>query len=243
MLNSKGVAYRAGKADMSDDEDQEEEAKKEGVASTPSHGGLPPKDFMDIDVTKSDGSASWLNSVKDQQDDELDDASKKSEPVEDSNFMTPTDKKKTASAEYTTPAPKHGDTLVVPIIIDDKVTPASSCSAPINLTLPDASEEFESLNTICRKAIASGKKEERKDDVCAKKEERKDDVYGKKEEEKDDVCGKRRRKPPRKLSSPSIVMTSKCPKRIRRAVRKGIFCEIFCTISSIHVHIINYGCL
>jgi hypothetical protein len=39
------------------------------------------------------------------------------------------------------------------------------------------------------------------------------------------------------------VMTSKCPKRIRRAVRKGIFCEIFCTISSIHVHIINYGCL
>nr|XP_051221429.1 uncharacterized protein LOC127339646 [Lolium perenne] len=210
MLNSKGVAYRAGKADMSDDDDQEEEAKKEGVASTPSHGGLPPKDFMDIDVPKSDGSASWLNSIKDKHDDELDDASKKSEPVEDSNFVTPTDKKKTASAGYTTPAPKHRDTPEVPIIIDDKATPESSYSATIDLTLPDASEEFEILNTICHKAIASGKKEERKDDVCGKKEER-----------KDDICGKRTRKPPRKLSSPSIVMTSKCPKRIRRAVRKG----------------------
>ena len=42
MLNAKGVAYRAGKADMSNDEDKEEEDKKEGVASTPSH-GLPLK--------------------------------------------------------------------------------------------------------------------------------------------------------------------------------------------------------
>ncbi|XP_071674371.1 uncharacterized protein [Lolium perenne] len=186
MLNAKGVAYRAGKADMSDDEDQEEEDKKEGAASTPSHGGLPPKDFMDVDNIKSDGTASFLNSVKDQHDDELEDASKKSEPMDDSNFVTPTDKKKTANAGYTTPAPKHGDTPEVPIIIDDKATPESSCSAPIDLTLPDALEEFDSLNTICRKAIESGKKEEKKDDVC-----------GKKEEKKEDVSGKRKRKPPR----------------------------------------------
>ncbi|KAM0888815.1 hypothetical protein ACQ4PT_028110 [Festuca glaucescens] len=148
MLNAKGVAYRAGKTDMSDDEDQEEEDKKEGVASTPSHGGLPPKDFMDFDDIKLDGTASWLNSIKDQQDDELEDASKKSEPVDDSNFVTPTDKKKTANAGYTTPTPKHGDTPEVPIIIDDKATPKSSCSAPIDLTLPDASEEFDSFNTM-----------------------------------------------------------------------------------------------
>ena len=96
MLNSKGVAYKAGKADMSDDEDQEVEDKKEGAASTPSHGVLPPKDFMDFDDIKSDGTASFLNSVKDQHDDELEDASKKSEPMDDSNFVTPTDKKKTA---------------------------------------------------------------------------------------------------------------------------------------------------
>nr|XP_051222010.1 uncharacterized protein LOC127340281 [Lolium perenne] len=210
MLNAKGVAYRAGKADMSDDEDQEVEDKKEGAASTPSHGGLPPKDFMDNDDIKSDGTASFLNSVKDQHDDELEDASKKSEPMDDSNFVTPTDKKKTANAGYTTPAPKHGDTPEVPIIIDDKATPESSCSAAIDLTLPDASEEFDSLNTICRKAIESGKKEEKKDDVC-----------GKKEEKKEDVSGKRKRKAPRKLSSPSIVMTENCPKRFPRAVRKG----------------------
>ncbi|XP_071681738.1 uncharacterized protein [Lolium perenne] len=165
MLNAKGVAYRAGKADMSDDEDQEVEDKKEGAASTPSHGGLPPKDFMDNDDIKSDGTASFLNSVKDQHDDELEDASKKSEPMDDSNFVTPTDKKKTANAGYTTPAPKHGDTPEVPIIIDDKATPESSCSATIDLTLPDALEEFDSLNTICRKAIESGKKEEKKDDA------------------------------------------------------------------------------
>ncbi|XP_051217471.1 uncharacterized protein [Lolium perenne] len=174
-LNAKGVAYRAGKADMFDDEDQEEEDKK-GVTSTPSHGGLPPKDFMDFDDIKSDGTASFLNSVKGQHDDELEDASKKSEPMDDSNFVTPTDKKKTANAGYTTPAPKHGDTPEVPIIIDDKATPESSCSAPIDLTLPDASEEFDGLNTICWKAIESGKKEEKKDDVCGKKEEKKDDV-------------------------------------------------------------------
>ncbi|XP_071683625.1 uncharacterized protein [Lolium perenne] len=210
MLNAKGVAYRAGKADMSDDEDQEVEDKKEGAASTPSHGGLPPKDFMDNDDIKSDGTASFLNSVKDQHDDELEDASKKSEPMDDSNFVTPTDKKKTANAGYTTPAPKHGDTPEVPIIIDDKATPESSCSATIDLTLPDALEEFDSLNTICRKAIESGKKEEKKDDVC-----------GKKEEKKEDVSGKRKRKAPRKLSSPSIVMTENCPKRFPRAVRKG----------------------
>nr|XP_051221470.1 uncharacterized protein LOC127339690 [Lolium perenne] len=148
MLNAKGVAYREGKADMSDDEDQEVEDKKEGAASTPSHGGLPPKDFMDNDDIKSDGTASFLNSVKDQHDDELEDA--------------------------------------------------------------NASEEFDSLNTICRKAIESGKKEEKKDDVC-----------GKKEEKKEDVSGKRKRKAPRKLSSPSIVMTENCPKRFPRAVRKG----------------------
>ncbi|XP_051196693.2 uncharacterized protein [Lolium perenne] len=202
MLNAKGVAYRAGKADMSDDEDQEVEDKKEGAASTPSHGGLPPKDFMDNDDIKSDGTASFLNSVKDQHDDELEDASKKSEPMDDSNFVTPTDKKKTANAGYTTPAPKHGDTPEVPIIIDDKAIPESSCSATIDLTLPDALEEFDSLNTICRKVIESGKKEEKKDDVC-----------GKKEEKKEDVSGKRKRKAPRKLSSPSIVMTENCPKR------------------------------
>ncbi|XP_071676765.1 uncharacterized protein [Lolium perenne] len=98
MLNAKGVAYRAGKADMSADEDQEVEDKKEGAASTPSHGVLPPKDFMDFDDIKSDGTASFLNSVKDQHDDELEDASKKSEPMDDSNFVTPTDKKKTANA-------------------------------------------------------------------------------------------------------------------------------------------------
>jgi hypothetical protein len=229
MLNAKGVAYRAGKADMSDDEDQEVEDKKEGAASTPSHGVLPPKDFMDFDDIKSDGTASFLNSVKDQHDDELEDASKKSEPMDDSNFVTPTDKKKTANAGYTTPAPKHGDTPEVPIIIDDKATPESSCSATIDLTLPDALEEFDSLNTICRKAIESGKKEEKKDDVC-----------GKKEEKKEDVSGKRKRKAPRKLSSPSIVMTENCPKRFPRAVRKGIFSEIFCTISRNLVHIINY---
>ncbi|XP_071678267.1 uncharacterized protein [Lolium perenne] len=209
MLNAKGVAYRAGKADMFDDEDQEVEDKKEGAASTPSHGGLPPKDFMDNDDIKSDGTASFLNSVKDQHDDELEDASKKSEPMDDLNFVTPTDKK-TANAGYTTPAPKHGDTPEVPIIIDDKATPESSCSAPIDLTLPDALEEFDSLNTICRKAIESGKKEEKKDDVC-----------GKKEEKKEDVSGKRKRKAPRKLSSPSIVMTENCPKWFPRAVRKG----------------------
>ncbi|KAM0848359.1 hypothetical protein ACQ4PT_054428 [Festuca glaucescens] len=167
MLNAKGVVYRAGKADMSDDEDQEEEEKKEGVASTPSH-GLPPKDFMDCDdIIKSDGIVSWLNSGKGQQDDESDDASKKTEPVDDSNFVTPTDKKKTtngANAGYTTPV-KHGDTPEVPIIIDDKATPASSCSPPIDLTLPDASEEFDSFNTMCRKAKESGKKEEKKEDA------------------------------------------------------------------------------
>ncbi|KAM0931303.1 hypothetical protein ACQ4PT_000366 [Festuca glaucescens] len=167
MLNAKGVVYRAGKADMSDDEDQEEEDKKEGVASTPSH-GLPPKDFMDFDgIIKSDGIASWLNSGKGQQDDESDDASKKTEPVDDSNFVTPTDKKKTthgANVGYTTPV-KHGDTPEVPIIIDDKATPASSCSSPIDLTLPDASEEFDSFNTMCRKAKESGKKEEKKEDA------------------------------------------------------------------------------
>ncbi|KAM0872077.1 hypothetical protein ACQ4PT_038955 [Festuca glaucescens] len=167
IFNTKGVVYRAGKADMSDDEDQEEEDKKEGVASTPSH-GLPPKDFMDCDdIIKSDGIASWLNSGKGQQDDESDDASNKTEPVDDSNFVTPTDKKKTtngANAGYTTPV-KHGDTPEVPIIIDDKATPASSCSPPIDLTLPDASEEFDSFNTMCRKAKESGKKEEKKEDA------------------------------------------------------------------------------
>ncbi|KAM0872078.1 hypothetical protein ACQ4PT_038955 [Festuca glaucescens] len=211
IFNTKGVVYRAGKADMSDDEDQEEEDKKEGVASTPSH-GLPPKDFMDCDdIIKSDGIASWLNSGKGQQDDESDDASNKTEPVDDSNFVTPTDKKKTtngANAGYTTPV-KHGDTPEVPIIIDDKATPASSCSPPIDLTLPDASEEFDSFNTMCRKAKESGKKEEKKEDVC-----------GKKEEKKEDVCGKRKGNPPRKLRSPSIVMT-KCPKRTIRPIRKG----------------------
>ncbi|XP_071683854.1 uncharacterized protein [Lolium perenne] len=215
MLNAKGVAYRAGKADMSDDEDQEVEDKKEGAASTPSHGVLPPKDFMDNDEIKSDGTASFLNSVKDQHDDELEDASKKSEPMDDSNFVTPTDKKKTANAGYTTPAPKHGDTPEVPIIIDDKATPESSCSATIDLTLPDALEEFDSLNTICRKAIESGKKEEKKDDVC-----------GKKEEKKEDVCRKRKRRAPRKLSSPSIVMTENCPKRFPRDREKVIECYL-----------------
>ncbi|KAM0919194.1 hypothetical protein ACQ4PT_008365 [Festuca glaucescens] len=200
MLNAKGAVYMAGKADMSDDEDQEEVDKKEGVASTPSH-GLPPKDFMDCDdIIKSDGIASWLNSGKGQQDDESYDASKKTKPVDDSNFVTPTDKKKTtngANAGYTTPV-KYRDTLEVPIITDDKATPASSCSPPIDLTLPDASEEFDSFNTMCRKAKESGKKEEKKEDVC----------------------GKRKRNPPLKLRSPSILLT-KCPKRTIHPIRKG----------------------
>ncbi|KAM0840894.1 hypothetical protein ACQ4PT_059351 [Festuca glaucescens] len=75
MVNAKGVVYRAGKADMSDDKDQEEVDKKEGVASTHSH-GLPPKDFIDCDIIKSDDIESWLNSGKGQQDDESDDANK-----------------------------------------------------------------------------------------------------------------------------------------------------------------------
>ncbi|KAM0822315.1 hypothetical protein ACQ4PT_071579 [Festuca glaucescens] len=200
MLNAKGAVYRAGKADMYDDEDQEDVDKKEGVASTPSH-GLPPKYFMDCDdIIKSDGIASWLNSGKGQQDDESDDASKKTEPIDDSKFVTPTDKKKTtngANAGYTMPV-KHGDTPEVPIIIDDKATPASSCSPPIDLTLPDASEEFDSFNTMCRKVKESGKKEEKKEHVC----------------------GKRKRNPPLKLRPPSIVMT-RCPKQTIRPIRKG----------------------
>ncbi|KAM0846135.1 hypothetical protein ACQ4PT_055871 [Festuca glaucescens] len=97
MLNAKGSVYRAGKADISDDEDPEEVDKKEGVASTPSH-GLPPKDFMDCDnIIKSDDTASWLNSGKGQRDDESNNASKKTEPVDDSNFVTPMDKKKTTN--------------------------------------------------------------------------------------------------------------------------------------------------
>ncbi|KAM0829409.1 hypothetical protein ACQ4PT_066883 [Festuca glaucescens] len=59
MLNAKGVVYRAGKDDMSDNEEEEVD-KKEGVASTPSH-GLQPKDFMDCDIIKSDDIDSWLN--------------------------------------------------------------------------------------------------------------------------------------------------------------------------------------
>ena len=87
MFNARGVVYRPGN-NMSDNEAEDGVDKKEGMASTPSH-GLPPKDFQDVDPVQADSNGTGST-------------------TSESNFETPTaEKKKTSkdgtSAKYTTP--------------------------------------------------------------------------------------------------------------------------------------------
>ena len=208
MLNTKGVVYRPDKDNMSDNND-EEDGKKEGMASTPSH-FFEPKDFQDRDALESEVSESWMDSGKGSDDNE-------------SNFVTPSEKKKMCGTGAQNPTPvKQGATPEVPIIIDDAVMPPKSSNHVdvISLTTgDDASQQFDSFNTICRKAKESGKKEEKKEDECGKR--------------------KGKRKLPLKLRSPAMA---KCPKRTKGPIKKGIFCDYICRYTNFNTHanIINY---
>jgi hypothetical protein len=173
MLNATGVVYRPNKDKMFDSFVEEEIQKKKGNAPTHNH-SLPPKDFMDCD----DVDSTDKGSQKSLHDDSSQWSSIKEELV-DSNFQTPKNKKlkNGTDAEYTTPA-ILGASPDVPIQIDDNSTAQSSSSIPLldlvasrkkelqeanifDLT-DGASDEcsFDSLRSICRKAIESGKKED-----------------------------------------------------------------------------------
>ncbi|CAM0903297.1 unnamed protein product [Alopecurus aequalis] len=193
LLNTKGVVYRHDKDNMSDNNEDHDVDKKEGIASTPSH-GLQPKDFQDCSVD-SEVSESSMDAGKSADDHE-------------SKFVTPLEKKKmygTDADQYITPAGKQGATPEAPIIIDDSVVmpPKSSNHVDvISLTNGDAaSQEFDSFNIICRKAKEIGKKEEKKEDEC----------------------GKRKRKLPLKFRSPAVVKCPKRTKGPVRRVLSHSF--------------------
>ncbi|KAM0874432.1 hypothetical protein ACQ4PT_037420 [Festuca glaucescens] len=136
MLNTMGVVYMPSRDNMSDNNDQEEVDKKEGMVSTRSH-GLQPKDFMECDVVMSSDKASRSGSDKGVQDDSSSEkaswsgsdkdvrvnsfaGSDKEEPVDDANFLTRTEKKAMDGndAAYTTLV-NLGASADVPILIDE----------------------------------------------------------------------------------------------------------------------------
>ncbi|KAM0879633.1 hypothetical protein ACQ4PT_034113 [Festuca glaucescens] len=190
MLNTTGAMYKPSTDNMSNNNDQKEKHKKEGMASTRNH-GLKPKDFMDTDDLISSREASRSGEDKGlDHDSSSEEASLpgtarvdsfvglvKKEPVDDTNFVTPTEKKAMdgTDADYTTPV-NLGASAEVPIQIDENgSTPQSSSSISIHdLTISwekvislnasdDASDECDSVDsvgTIFRKVINSGKKED-----------------------------------------------------------------------------------
>ncbi|KAM0841721.1 hypothetical protein ACQ4PT_058815 [Festuca glaucescens] len=156
MLNTMGVVYRPSRDNMSDNNDQEEVDKKQGMVSTRSH-GLQPKDFMECDVVMSSDKASRSGSDKGVHDDSSSEkaswsgsdkdvrvnsfaGSDKEEPVDDANFLTPTKKKAMDGndAAYTTLV-NLGASADVPILIDENgSTPKSSSSISLlDLTIPN----------------------------------------------------------------------------------------------------------
>jgi hypothetical protein len=197
MLNAKGVVYKPTKESMSDNNNEDEHGNKEGNSTLKNPYRKEEKDFQDVDPVESTDNVSLKDSFSEK---EVEDAEIKS--------MNGTD------AQHTTPA-NHGASQNTPIQLEDEDSnPQSSSSIPItdlivskkikqeeedhvmDLTQEGSAESnsFDSLNTLCKKAIESGKKE--------------------------NAVGKRKRKIPSKLCSPYVM--DKRRKRHNDAVKKGI---------------------
>ena len=143
MLNTKGVVYRPGKDNMSDNE--EEVGKKEGIQV--------------CDVVNSDDNDTWMDS------DKTENKTKDGTNAENTTHVRPgasphvpivIDDNEKARKLPTTDSLIDLTLPEVHVISDSSVRDGSS-------------EEFESFNTMCQKAKESGKKEGKKEDLCGKR--------------------------------------------------------------------------